>query len=370
MDFTLTEEQVAAASVASDIFGRVSASRVDAPPPPTGDDWFDRDTWRALADHNLLGLAIAGDVGGSDLGILEITSALIEQGKHLGRVPLAVTAAVGGPAIDIFADAERREAILPGVVEGRTIVSVALVEPQGYDPFTVTTTAHPTDDDGWRLDGEKVCVPFGQFADLILVPASTGQSSTGVFIVDPKTAGVTITELATTNGQPEASLKLDGVAVDAGGLLHGDDVLGWLIERATLAGCAVQLGVAEQALQMTAAYTSTREQFGKPIAMFQAVLLSAADAFLSVECIRSTLWQAAWLISVGRPVGNAVSVAKFYASEGGQRVTATAQQLHGGIGVDLDYPLHRYTLWSKYNELALGSGHVHLARIGAALAKQ
>ena len=367
MDFTLTEEQVAAASVASDIFGRVSASRVDGPPPPTGNDWFDKDTWKALADNNLLGLAIAGDVGGSDLGILEITSALIEQGRHLGRVPLAVSAAVGGPAIDAFAGAEQRTAILPGVVEGRTIVSVALVEPQGYDPAIVTTTASQTDDGGWRLDGEKVCVPFGQLADLILVPASTGQS-TVVVIVDPKAAGVTITELATTNGQPEASLKLDGVVVGAGDRLHGDNVLGWLVERATLATCAVQLGVAEQALQMTAAYTSTREQFGKPIAMFQSVLLSAADALLAVECIRSTLWQAVWLISVDRPVDNAISVAKFYASDGGQQVTATAQQLHGGMGVDLDYPLHRYTLWSKYNELSLGSAHVHLARIGAALA--
>ncbi|WP_169945168.1 acyl-CoA dehydrogenase family protein [Microbispora sp. H11081] len=367
MDFTLTEEQVAAASVASDIFGRVSASRVDAPAPPTGNDWFDKDTWKALADNNLIGLAIAEDVGGNDLGILEITSTLIEQGKHLGRVPLAVTAAVGGPAIDAFAGAERRKAILPGVVEGRTIVSVALVEPNSYDPATVTTTAAQTDG-GWRLDGEKVCVPFGQFADLILVPASTGQSSTEVFIVDPKAAGVTITELATTNGQPEASVKLDGVVVGADDQLHGDDVLGWLVDRATLASCAVQLGVAEQALQMTAAYTSTREQFGKPIAMFQSVQMAAADALLSVECIRSTLWQAAWLISVDRPVGNAVSVAKFYASDGGQKVTATAQQLHGGMGVDLDYPLHRYTLWSKYNELSLGSGHAHLARIGAALA--
>ena len=233
----------------------------------------------------------------------------------------------------------------------------------------MTTTAAQGSDGRWRLDGAKSNVPFAREADRVLVPATTGQT-VRIFVVDPTASGVTLTDQLTTNGQPECELTLEGVQVDAEAALGStdDDVHQWMVDRAVLALCAVQVGVGEQALAMTASYTAQREQFGKPLATFQSVALRAADAFLAVECMRSTLWQAAWLLAEGRPVGGAVNVAKFWASEAGQEVTASAQQLHGGMGVDTDYPLHRYTLWSKLNELSLGSAQVHLARIGAGLA--
>src|SRR5262249_51203767 len=114
-----------------------------------------------------------------------------------------------------------------------------------------------------------------------------------------------------------------------------------------------------------AAYTSEREQFGRPIGSFQAVQQRMADAFIDVEAIRWTMWQAAWLLACDQPAERAAAIAKFWAAEAGARAAATAQQVHGGLGIDTTYPLFRYFLWAKHNELALGSASSHLARLGA-----
>ena len=368
MDFAPSEEQVAAREAAAEVLSRVSASRVDADTPPTGEDWLDRATWSKLASSNVLGIGLAEDVGGSGLGVLETAGVLEEMGMHLARVPGIVTLGVAAPAIDTFGSPALRTSVLPRVVSGDAILTVALVEPEGYDSDVVMTTASSTNS-GWVLSGEKTCVPFAAAADLVIVPATLPGGEIAVFVVEPTATGVSLDLQETTNGQPEYMVLLDDVAVDVTSRLGADaTVYRWLLDRAVLATCALQLGVIEQALTMTAAYTSTREQFGKPLATFQSVALRAADAYIAVTCVRTTLLQAAWLLSEGREVGHSIDVAKFWASEGAETVTAAAQQLHGGLGVDIDYPLHRYTLWCKRNELSLGSGHAHLATIGAAIA--
>jgi alkylation response protein AidB-like acyl-CoA dehydrogenase len=133
--------------------------------------------------------------------------------------------------------------------------------------------------------------------------------------------------------------------------------------------CALGVGVAERALELTAAYTSERKQFDKPLGSFQAVQQRAADAYVDVEAMRVTMWQAAWRISEGLEAEREVRIAKFWAAEGGQRVVSSAQHLHGGMGADIDYPLHRYTLWSKWIELAFGGATPTLARMGEVLAR-
>jgi alkylation response protein AidB-like acyl-CoA dehydrogenase len=119
---------------------------------------------------------------------------------------------------------------------------------------------------------------------------------------------------------------------------------------------------------MTAEYTKTREQFGRPIATFQAVGQRAADAYIDTEAVRLTALQAAWRISAGLPAEAEVAIAKFWAADGGQRVVHAAQHLHGGMGVDRDYPVHRYFLWAKHLELTLGGATHQLLRLGDILA--
>jgi alkylation response protein AidB-like acyl-CoA dehydrogenase len=224
------------------------------------------------------------------------------------------------------------------------------------------------------LEGTKTCVPAGLIADRVLVPAVTPDGGVGIFVVDPAQPGVSRARQDTTTGIPEATLELGGVRVDEQAVLVGPDeggaALQWVIERATAGLCAMAVGVCDRALRMTAEYTKTREQFDRPIATFQAVGQRAADAYIDTEAIRLTAWQAVWRLSEELPASEEVAVAKFWAAEGGQRVVHAAQHLHGGIGVDRDYPLHRYFLWAKWIELTLGGATRQLLRLGSMLAAE
>jgi alkylation response protein AidB-like acyl-CoA dehydrogenase len=150
--------------------------------------------------------------------------------------------------------------------------------------------------------------------------------------------------------------------------LAGPEGVAWLVEQAQAAMCVMASGACAAALELTANYTKSREQFGRPIASFQAVSQRAADAYIDTEAVRLTAWQAAWRLDTGLPASEQVAIAKFWASEGAQRVVHAAHHLHGGMGVDRDYPLYRYFLLVKQLELSLGSATPSLVRLGGLLA--
>jgi alkylation response protein AidB-like acyl-CoA dehydrogenase len=324
-------------------------------------------------------------VGGSGQGFLAACILLYEVGRTVAPVPVLASVVMGALPVAEWGTAEQKERLLPGAISGERILTAALVE-DGTDPAHPATTATPVKageaggPGGWRLDGVKVCVPAGSLASEFLVPARTGQpggpgdDSIGVFIVSAGSAGLEVVAEATTSRQPEARLTLDGVVVGAADVLGhpsgGRPIVEWIVERTTTAICATAAGVCEQAVRMTAEYTKTREQFDRPIASFQAVGQRAADAYIDAEAVRLTAWQAAWRIDAGLPATAEVAVAKFWAADGGQRVVHAAQHLHGGIGVDRDYPLHRYFLWAKQLELTLGGATSQLTDLGAVLAAE
>ncbi|MGW1606278.1 acyl-CoA dehydrogenase family protein, partial [Streptomyces eurythermus] len=146
----------------------------------------------------------------------------------------------------------------------------------------------------------------------------------------------------------------------------------WLHALLVTGTCALALGLGERVLRMTGEYTGKREQFGHPIATFQAVAVQAADRYIDLRAMEVTLWQAAWRIASGAPgalpAAGDVAVAKIWAAEGVRRVVQTAQHLHGGFGADTDYPLHRYHAWAKHLELALGPAAAYEERLGDLLA--
>ncbi len=347
-------------------------------------DWFDRAAWEALAGARLLGTAIPEDSGGSGLGFLELCLVLEEVGRAVAPVPAWPTLVLGALPVARFGTRAQRAALLPGVASGEVVLTAALVEPDADDPLHPTTAAR-RDGTRWRLDGTKTCVPAAHLAARILVPARTAAGEAALFLVDPRGAGVRVERQTATNREPLGHLGLAGA--DGEELPGGAAALAWLVERATVGLCAMQVGVTDRALRMTAEYTIGREQFGRPIASFQAVQQRAADAYIrpiasfqavqqraadayiDTEAIRLTTWQAAWRLAADRPATTEVAIAKFWASEAAHRVVYAAQHLHGGIGVDVDYPLHRYYLWSKQIELTLGSGTRQLARLGADLAR-
>jgi 3-oxocholest-4-en-26-oyl-CoA dehydrogenase beta subunit len=370
MDFSFTEDQDALRQLARKIFDdhctheRLKA--IEATP-----DWFHRTLWTELAKSNLLGVALPEDVGGSGLGFFELCILLEEVGRAVAPIPAWATLVLGALPIDHFGSAAQRRRWLPGVSAGDVILTAALVESGCDAPGTVTATAR-RDGANWRLDGVKTCVPAAHLAAAVLVPARTGDGTVGMFVLAPNGNGARLERQITTNGEPQYVLTLSGATVRADDVLGdpagGGPILDWTLQRALAALCAMAAGVGDRALRLTAEYTTTRKQFSKPLATFQAVAQRAADAFIWVEGMRWTTWQAVWRLSEGQPAAEDVAVAKYWAGEGGHFTTYAAQHLHGGIGLDVDYPVHRYYLWSKQIELSLGVSTQHLAQLGATMA--
>ncbi|OBH28156.1 acyl-CoA dehydrogenase [Mycobacterium sp. E342] len=363
MDFTFTEEQETISKLARDLFERRAApgrlAELEA-----GDVRFDDGLWKELAAADLLGTALPESVGGNGGGFVELGVLLAEVGWAVAPVPAYATLALGADPIARHGNPEQRQRFLPGVVAGSRILTAGLAEPGRSDLTTPATTAR-RDGGDWRLDGVKELVPAAQIADTVLIPASMEDGQVGLFLVAADAPGVDIRPAATTNHEPHADVNLDGATVSDADLIVGADLIESLHTRALVGLCAIQLGVAERALRIAAEYTTGREQFGRPIGSFQAVQQRMADAFIDVEAIRWTTWHAAWLIAHGRTAGRAARIAKFWAAEAGARVAATAQHVHGGIGIDITYPLHRYFLWAKHNELTLGPATAQLAHLGA-----
>ncbi len=221
--------------------------------------------------------------------------------------------------------------------------------------------------DGYRLTGSRTLVGYGPVADACLVPAET-QSGVSVFLVASGDTGVSASALNTTGHGSVGHLELQGTEIDAGRVVGGDDVVGWLTTRGALGRSAFQLGVLERALELTAEYAREREQFDRPIGSFQAVAQRLADGYIDVKGLRLTLTQAAWRVSEDLPADVEVSTAAFWAADAGHRVAHTTVHVHGGVGVDLDHPVHRYFLAAKQTEFAVGGATGQLLRIGRELA--
>jgi 3-oxocholest-4-en-26-oyl-CoA dehydrogenase beta subunit len=365
MDFTFTDEQETIAKLARELFER-RATPERLTELEAGETRFDAALWKELAAVDLLGTALPEAVGGNGGGFVELGVLLAEVGWSVAPVPAYATLVLGADPIARHGSPEQRQRFLPGVIAGTCILSAGLAEPGRSDPASPATKAR-RDGTNWRLDGAKELVPAAQLADTVLVPAATDDGDVGLFLLATDAHGVEVRPVATTNREPHADVFLDGAIVSDEDRLGdpGEQLIESLYTRALVGLCAIQLGVSDRALRMAAAYTSQREQFGRPIGSFQAVQQRLADAFIDVEAIRWTTWHAAWLIGEGRPADRAARIAKFWAAEAGARVAATTQHVHGGIGIDTTYPLHRYFLWAKHNELTLGPASAQLARLGS-----
>ncbi len=369
MDFSLSDECGAVDDLAERIFSdQVSPERFRG----LGEDQFDRHLWAELANAGLLGISLPEGHGGAGLGFLATALVLERAGRHAAPVPVLPTLVMGAMPIAQFGTSDQKDSILPRVVSGELVVTAALLEP-GADPSCPATTAS-TDGSGWRITGAKTCVPAGLLAGYLLVPASTGGGGVAVFIIDARSEGVEVVPLETTSGSPDARVELSAVRARPDDVVGapggGAEVVEWTVARATAALCSQMAGVAAQAVALTASYAKTREQFERPIATFQAVAQRLADAYIDAEALALTSRQAAWRLSQGLRAREEVLIAKYWAAEGGQRVVHAAQHIHGGMGVDRDYPLHRYFLLAKQLELTLGGSTAHLLALGRLLASE
>ncbi len=399
MDFSLSEAQTEIAGLAR----KILAEQDSAPRQ-----------WTDLAAAGVLAAGLPEPLGGAGLGFLEQCSVLAEAGRAVSPLPYLSSLVLGAGAIAAFgtADQQRRWAAPAG--DGSVVLTAALAEEDSVDPASPSTRAERTGGTagGWRLSGVKTAVPALPRADLMLVPATVTAGQAGgvgrasgvgradgvgraggvdkgadevlVFLIEPSDHGVGIAPQELTDsvngaeGADAGRLVLDGVRVDDSRVLgepgRRGDVAGWLVARGTVGLCAVQAGVVGRALELTSEYARNREQFGRPIGSFQAVAQRLADAYIDVEAVWLTMWQAAWLLdsrSLDDPeAAAAVATAKFWAADAGHRVAHTAVHVHGGTGIDASYVLHRYFTAAKRAEFTLGGATAQLLRLGGLLAAE
>lgn len=377
MDFSLSEAQTEIAGLTRKILAGQDTAGADTALRNTA-----RRQWADLAGAGVLAAGLPESLGGAGLGFLEQCSVLAEAGRAASPVPYLSSIVLGAGAIAAFgtADQQRRWARPAG--EGSVVLTAALAEEDSDDPASPSTLAERTSG-GWRLSGVKTTVPDLPRAGLVLVPATvitdeaTAPGEVLVFLVEPSDPGVAIAPQELTDGSEAGRLVLDGVLADdsrvLGGPGRGGDAAGWLAARATVGLCAAQAGVVGRALELTAEYARRREQFGRPIGSFQAVAQRLADAYIDVEAVWLTMWQAAWLLAA-RPhddaeAAAAVATAKFWAADAGHRVAHTAVHVHGGTGLDSSYVVHRYFTAAKRAEFTLGGATAQLRRLGGLLAE-
>lgn len=364
MDFQFSDDQQAIAELSGQIF-RDQVNDDYHRGRPVG---ADAGLWRLLAESGLTAACLDEAAGGSGMGMLELALMLEQQGRSLAPVPLGISS-IAAQALARFGSAAQTGQWLPGVVDGSHWLTAALTEvaSDAAPPFSLRREA-----DGWRLNGVAEQVTWAEGAAVALVPAQLEDGEAWHWLVLPLAApGVELQQELSTHPEPRCQLRATDVQLPADAALSHDgrQLATWLLARARVALAAQAVGVVAEALDRTAAYTIERTQFGKPLAGFQAVAHRAAEGYVDREALRTVVWSAAWRLDSDQPDADADAMtAKWWAAEAGHRIGHTAQHLHGGIGSDIDYPIHRFYLWAKGLEFSLGGAGRQLAELGRRLA--
>ena len=328
MDFSLTDSQQAVAGLAAQVLG--------GPDP-----------WKHLAQAGLLNL---GDDG---LGLPEVTVLLTEIGRQAAPDSLKALATLMTGALPVlrWGSADLKQAVLPGVASGEVILTAAIGEPSDPAP------AHPatTFGDG-HITGTKVGVLHAEQSRLILVPASSG-----IALVDPRADGVGLTRAPSSSGLPEYTLRLDQAPVE--GVLGPAGCVGDLYQLAVAGTCALADGALAGALALTRDHVASRRQFGRPLAQFQAVSQQIAEVYIAARTLHLATVSACWRLAEGRDAAGDLDVAAYWCAEHAPRSVRTCHHLHGGLGMDVTYPLHGYSALTGDLVRFLGGADYRLERL-------
>jgi 3-oxo-4-pregnene-20-carboxyl-CoA dehydrogenase alpha subunit len=362
MDFTLDETQQAVALLAAEVLGQ-------ARPPGPPADGFDAALWKEMGRAGLLSLALPAWLGGDGLGVLDVAVALTEVGRRAASVPALATLVLGVLPVVRWGDRNLQQALLAGVAAGDTVLTAAVREPSGVMPAWPATTATLRRTSG-TVSGVKIGVPYAAAADWILVPASLEAGGTGVVVVKASAEGVSWQRTHSSSGEPEYTLRLDQAPVaDLLGSAKGQgEVAGAraaedLYQLAVAGACCLADGALAGALALTTAHVAAREQFGRPLATFQAVAQHIADVYITSRTLHLAALSACWRMHTGRDAGNDLDVAGYWLAGRAPEALRTCHHLHGGIGMDVTYPLHRYSSLVKDLVRSVGGADYRLDRL-------
>lgn len=375
MEFRLDETQQAVADLARDTLERVATPARIAEHEREGGR-YDAVAWKAMAQAGLLAIGLPRELGGDGLGSAEVALVLREVGRRTAPVPALATLGLAAPLVVAYGGPCLRAELLPGVASGELLLTAALREPGRPSPQEPATTARDAPDGHTRngatprpavLDGVKGGVPYAADAHRILVTARTADDEVRVYLVDPRAPGVTIEQAPAAGRVPEYTVRL--TAARAAAELGGAEVAADLHRHALAGTGAVLDGVLSGAVELTTEHVRTREQFGRPLATFQAVAERIANVSIDARTLHLVSLAAAWRLATGRDADTDLEVLGYWAAERGPRALQTCHHLHGGLGLDITYPLHRYYAWAKDLSRLLGGPSYRLARIGTPAAR-
>jgi len=356
MDFELSEDQRAVAQMADSLFVDHCHDDYMRQWDTSGEPMM-APLWKLCIETGLQALAIPEEHGGSGLGMTELMLVLQAQGKALAQVPLW-RHQLAAATLAHF-DAVGNAGWIAMAATGEALLSLSL---DGLSSALGIELQANACADGWSITGRVAALSLGDQAHAALV-AVQAEGQPRLLLLDLSAPEIQRVSDVLTHGEAAAALHSQGLTVNAGALLPAEAV-DWLELRSVAALAALQLGVSEEQIRRTVAYLSERQQFERVIGSFQAVQMTMADNHIAVEALRTALWQLAYRIDAGLQAPSEALATAWLACEAGHRIGHTAQHVHGGIGVDLTYPIHRFLYWSRGLTVALGGSAASLERLG------
>ncbi|HET9876836.1 MAG TPA: acyl-CoA dehydrogenase family protein [Mycobacterium sp.] len=334
MDFDLTAEQQAVADVVTSVLAREIS-------------------WDALVDGGVTALALPERLGGDGVGLPEVATVLTEVGRHGAITPALATLGLAVMPLLDLASEEQQGRFLAGVAKGG-VLTAALNEPGVALPDRPATALS----DG-RLAGTKIGVPHAGQADWMIVTTDSA-----VVIVSPKADGVRLVRTPTSNGSEEYTVTFDGVAVPDADVLAG--ATPHRVNQLSLAVIgAFASGLVAGALRLTADYVANRKQFGKPLSTFQTVAAQLAEVYIASRTLDLAAKSVVWRLSEGRDADSDLDVLGYWLASQAPPVMQLCHHLHGGMGMDITYPMHRYYSTIKDLTRLLGGPSHRLDLVGA-----
>ena len=316
---------------------------------------YPTELWKQLGELDLIGLMLPAEYGGSGMTMLEGAVVYEELGRALAPSPHFVSAVMGAGVLLRAGSDAQKQARLPRLASGDAILSIAWLEPgNGFGPEGVQTTAR-ADGADFVLDGTKWHVAFASAATELVVLARTSDGI-DLFLVDPSSSGVSLTQQMTIASDTQYAVELSGVRVPAANRI-GAAGSGWDTWNATMLPgivllAAQAMGGARHAFDITLQYAKDRHQFDKPLGAFQAIAHYLADASTTVEGGTILVYEAAWSDANGRSISRLAPMAKLFACRTFRDVTAMGQQVFGGIGFTVESDIQLYFRRAKQLQLS------------------
>ena len=372
MDLSLNETQQMLRNTAKDFFAS-ECSETHVREMETDQEGYNKQLWEKIANQGWLGVPFPEKYGGFGLSFLEFCILLEEAGRVLLPEPLFESVLLGGMPIFISGNEKQKEELLPKIISGETIVTLAFYEEDDLiSPLSVQTKAS-LNNNVYKLNGTKMFVPNANISDLLLVTARTGinDEDISLFLIPSSTEGITISPLSTISSDKQFVINLDNVQIPSSNLI-GNENNAWktietIFDMAAIGKSAEMLGAGEKVLEGTVEYAKTRTQFGRPIGTFGEIQRHCSEMATLVEGTRFVIYEAAWKLSNNQNASKEVSMAKSWTSDSHTKVCAIAHQVHGGIGFTKEHWIQLYSRRAKAAEIAYGDANFHRNKLASLL---